>query len=143
MMGPLSAGQRLTTFTHEFAHGLHYAAAPLSSYDAPPVSVYEGFATYIEPRTDLTPIEWLQDRRVQDLVATRGAAALDDDSSGTEDAWLSYLAAGSYYLFLAENGADPWKLALDGADTSGRSLIDIAGDPAFSEERWRAWVSER
>lgn len=143
MMGPLSADQRLTTFTHEFAHGLHYAAAPLSSFDEPPVSVYEGFATYIELRTGLTPIEWLQDPRVQQLIATRGAAALDDDSFGTEDAWLSYLAAGSYYLFLAENGGDPWRLALDGADTSGRGLIEIAGDSAFSEARWKAWVASR
>lgn len=143
MMGPLSADQRLSTFTHEFAHGLHYAAAPLSSYDQPPVSVYEGFATYIELRTGLTQIEWLQDWRVQDLIATRGAAALDDDSFGDEDAWLSYLAAGSYYLFLAENGGDPWQLALDGADTSGRSLIEISGDSAFSEARWKAWVARR
>lgn len=143
MMGPLSTDQRLSTFTHEFAHGLHYAASPLSSYDDPPVSVYEGFATYIELRTGLLERDWLRDVRLRDLIATQGAEALTDDRFSDEDAWLSYLAAGTYYLFLAENGGDPWKLALDGAATSGRSLVDIVGDPAFSEERWQAWIARR
>lgn len=141
MMGPLSADQRLSTFTHEFAHGLHYAASPLSSYDEPPISVYEGFATYIELRTGLIDRDWLRDTRLRSLVARLGADALVDDAFAEEDAWLSYLAAGSYYLFLAENGGDPWRLALDGAGVAGRDLVEITGDPAFGEEKWQAWIA--
>ncbi|MCG1037895.1 hypothetical protein, partial [Polaribacter sargassicola] len=93
MMGPLSAEDRLATFTHEFAHGLHYAAAPLTSFDAPPVAVYEGFATYIELRTGITDIRWLQEQEVKDLVASQGVAALSDQAlTEGDDAWLSYIA---------------------------------------------------
>ena len=143
MMGPLSADQRLSTFTHEFAHGLHYAAAPLTSYDDPPASVYEGFATYIELRTGLTDRRWLSEWRVQSLVANEGAAALTDESLRSTDAWLAYLAAGSYYLFLAENGGDPWQLALDGANSWDTSLVEIVNDPRFSTERWQQWMAQQ
>ncbi|MDT0157772.1 hypothetical protein Q9R19_09060 [Microbacterium sp. ARD32] len=143
MMGPLSADQRLATFTHEFAHGLHYAAAPLTSFDDPPVAVYEGFATYIELRTGLTDVGWLRDRRVRDLIASKGAAALSDTAFDGDDAWLSYVAAGSYYLFAAENGGDPWQLALDGARSWDRSLIQVMNDPRFSEAAWQAWLASR
>lgn len=144
MMGPLSTEDRLATFTHEFAHGLHYAAAPLTSYDAPPVAVYEGFATYIELRTGITDIRWLQEPDVKDLVASQGVAALSDQAlTEGEDAWLSYIAAGSYYVFVAENGGDPWKLALDGADAVDKNLIEIENDPRFSEANWKAWLKRR
>ena len=143
MMGPLSSDQRLATFTHEFAHGLHYAASPMTSYDAPPTAVYEGFATYIELRTGITSRDWLGYWQVQDLVAKRGAAALSDESLRDTDAWLSYVAAGSYYLFLAENGGDPWQLALDGARSWDTTLIDIVQDPRFSVEKWQAWMKRQ
>lgn len=142
MMGPLSSHDRLATFTHEFAHGLHYAAAPLSSFDSPPTAVYEGFATYIELRTGITDIRWLKDRAVKELVAAKGVAAISDRAlrSGA-DAWLSYIAAGSYYVFVAENGGDPWQLALDGADALNKNLIEIENDPRFSEANWKAWLA--
>lgn len=143
VLGPLSSDQRLATFTHEFAHGLHYAAAPLSSYDAPPTSVYEGFATYVEMRSGLLPIEVLRDPQVQQVIAEQGADAFTDEALRGEDAWLSYVAAGSYFLFLAENGGDPWRLALDGADAWEKSLIDLVDDPAFGEQQWQRWAASR
>lgn len=143
VMGPLSADNRLATFTHEFAHGLHYSAAPLTSFDEPPIAVYEGFATYIELRTGLTERDWLGYWEVQDLVAEHGAAALDDETFSEDDAWLSYVAAGSYYLFLAENGGDPWRLALDGARALDENLIQIVDDPRFSEQAWKDWLAQQ
>lgn len=144
MMGPLSREDRLATFTHEFAHGLHYAAAPLSSFDAPPVAVYEGFATYIELRTGITDIRWLQDQEVQQFVASHGVAAISDSALREgDDAWLAYIAAGSYYVFVAENGGDPWRLAIDGADAVDKNLIQIEDDPRFSEANWKAWMKRR
>ncbi|MEV7619251.1 hypothetical protein AB0N59_03830 [Microbacterium sp. NPDC089321] len=143
VMGPLSADTRLATFTHEFAHGLHYAAAPLTSSDEPPIAVYEGFATYIELRTGLTERDWLGYGEVQDLVAEQGAAALDDETFSEEDAWLSYVAAGSYYLFLAENGGDPWQLALAGARAVDENLVQIVDDPRFSEQAWKDWMARQ
>lgn len=143
VMGPLSADTRLATFTHEFAHGLHYAAAPLTSSDEPPIAVYEGFATYIELRTGLTERDWLGYWEVQDLVAEQGAAALDDETFSEEDAWLSYVAAGSYYLFLAENGGDPWQLALAGARALDENLVQIVDDPRFSEQAWKDWMARQ
>lgn len=144
MLGPLSADQRLSTFTHEFSHGLHYAAAPLTADRAAQTAVYEGFATYIELRAGTTDIRWLRDRRLTRLIASKGAEALSEEAFAGEDAWLSYLAAGSYYLFVAENGGDPWKLALDGAEAAeDENLIRIADDPRFSEERWQAWIARR
>lgn len=143
MIGPLSADQRLATFTHEFSHGLHYAAAPLTSSDTPPVAAYEGFATYIELRTGITDIRWLQDERVKSLVAEKGVAALSDDAFAGEDAWLSYVAAGSYYLFVAQSGGDPWQLAVNGARAWQKNLIEVENDPRFSEANWKAWLKRR
>lgn len=144
MLGPLSADQRLSTFTHEFSHGLHYAAAPLTPDHAAQTAVYEGFATYVELRAGTTDIRWLGDRRLKRLIASQGAAAVSEEAFVGEDAWLSYLAAGSYYLFVAENGGDPWKLALDGAEArEDENLVGIADDPRFSEARWKAWIARR
>lgn len=140
-MGPLSATQRTQTFVHEFAHALHFTAAP-GSVDEPPRAVMEGFARYVEWSAGLSEPRYTSDE-VRQAVATRGAGSFDDESLTSEEGGIAYEAAGSYYAFAAEKGHSPWELALDArsgfAGLVGYSeLHDDVSIPA-----WQQWLAAR
>ncbi|MEJ1092464.1 hypothetical protein [Microbacterium istanbulense] len=143
MLGPLSADQRLETFLHEFAHGLHFAAAPLPSHAQPPTAVFEGFAVYAEVASGVAPREMFGYPEVTDAIAREGIATFSDENLRDEDAWIGYVAAGSYFAFLADTWGDPWQLAIDGIDASEPDLVGIVGDERFSEAAWQAWIATR
>ena len=141
MMGPYSAEQRLVTFTHEFAHGLHFAAAPLGGYAQPPTALFEGFATYVEVAAGLAPTDIFRIPEVKAAIAAEGIDAFSEENLRDDDAWIGYAAAGSYFQFLAVHGGDPWELAVAGSDSTEEDLVAIADDERFSEAAWQAWVA--
>jgi len=138
-MGPLSATQRRQTFVHEFAHALHFTAAP-GGVDEPPRAVMEGFARFIEWDAGLSEPRYTSDA-VRQAVADRGAGAFDDESLTSEGAGIAYQAAGSYYAFAAEKGYSPWGIALD-ARTGYAGLVGYSElHDDISIPAWQQWLA--
>lgn len=142
VLGPSSADQRLETYTHEFIHALHYAAAPHSEQPLE-IAIDEGFAEWATARTGVTD-DLFDDPMVRDAIATRGTAAYSDEAIRSADAWIAYAAAASYFAFVDATGGDAWRLAVDAA-RSGGTLADAAArlDPAYDAAAWQAWISSR
>ncbi|MFG6503015.1 hypothetical protein [Microbacterium sp. P05] len=139
VMGPKSDDQREKTFVHEFAHALHFTAAPGTFID-PPAAVMEGFARYVEWSTGLSERGYL-DPRIKDVVARNGADAFADEALRSAEANLAYDSAGSYYAFVAANGGSPWDLAVRGRTGFGGLVGFAEMSDQYSIARWQEWVA--
>lgn len=140
VLGPGADFDRRVVFIHEFAHAIHYTAAPSQSW-ATSTAALEGFARYAEYASGAS--QFIAYPELKSAVATLGVDVFSDDriyqESGAHEA---YDAAGSYYLFVAENGGDPWALAIDSV-TEGRPIYEVAveSSAALSAENWQQWVA--
>lgn len=138
ILGPSSANNRPAVWLHEFAHGIHYTAAPSPSWGAS-AAAFEGFARYAEYASGFTA--FVPYPEVKESVLGLGADAYSDSRLRTDaDAGIAYEAAGSFYLFVAETGGDPWALAVD-AVTTGKRIDELALEmsPAYSVAAWQQW----
>lgn len=127
-------------FIHEFAHALHNSA--LTTRDGTTrIAPFEGFARWVEWQSgygQFTPSDALKQH-----VAALGAGAFANEViDNNNTASLGYQAAGSYYMFVAQNGGDPWALAIDAA-RSFESLDRVATtqNPAFDVAAWQQWMA--
>ncbi|MFD5599117.1 hypothetical protein ACFWHR_03570 [Leucobacter sp. NPDC058333] len=142
IMGPGAAYDFRLVFIHEFAHAIHFTAAPELSWSYSKASM-EGFARYAEYASGAS--EFVAYPELKNAVATLGAGAFADERFTMEpDVHFAYDSAGSCYLFVAENGGDPWALAVD-AVTQGRDITDLAAEtsPTLSVANWQQWVAGR
>ncbi|QIM15211.1 hypothetical protein G7067_00330 [Leucobacter insecticola] len=138
ILGPSSASNRPAVWLHEFAHGIHYTAAPSLGWSVS-TAAYEGFARYAEYASGFTT--FVPYPQVKDSVMSLGAEAYSDGRLESDaDAPVAYEAAGSFYLFVAESGGDPWVLAVDSV-TSGERIDEVALEmsPAYSVAAWQQW----
>ncbi|MET3468292.1 hypothetical protein ACI2K6_05555 [Microbacterium sp. NPDC006705] len=137
VMGPGSASGREQVFVHEFAHGLHYAAAP-GSFIAPPVAVHEGFARFVEWKSGLADPGYLRPE-VKAAVAAQGMGAFTDEALRSKDANLAYDAAGSFYAYADAYDGSAWTMAVDSV-LGGGFFVDST---EFTEADWQAWVASQ
>lgn len=140
MIGPNSANERLETLVHEFAHVLHYTAVPETFLFRNRAGT-EGFASYVEYVANLGAHP-LERPEVRDAIATHGIEAISAENLLGGDAWIAYAAASSYYLFVAEQGGDPWELAIEAKANASR--MDMAAtelDPSFTVAAWQEWAA--
>lgn len=140
ILGPNSTDIRLATFVHEFAHVLHYTAVP-ETFAFRNTAGTEGFATYLEIVAGVGE-EPLARSDVRETIARDGIEAISTENLRGDQAWVAYLAAASYYQFVAESGGDPWELAIEAKANASR--MDVAAkqqDPSFSVEGWQAWAA--
>lgn len=143
LLGPLSASSRLSTFTHEFAHALLYAALPEDVSLPTARAVQEGFATYVQYVSHVFPGNTLLSAQAQASIAANGSDAFSDARLTSADAWTAYEAAGSYYEFIAAEGGSPWQLALDGQEGSLLGLDGRNLNKAWSPSAWQAWAARQ
>lgn len=139
VMGPLSVDQRESTFVHEFAHALHFTAAP-SLMTSDPKAVMEGFARYTEWAAGVEQ-PGLSDPRVSSAIAEKGADAFSDEALSSADAWIGYEAAGSYYEFVAEKGHSPWEMALQTRNGFAGLIGYAEQNPDVSIAAWQEWAA--
>ncbi|MEJ6488242.1 hypothetical protein PQI23_00705 [Leucobacter sp. USCH14] len=142
ILGPGADFDRRVVFIHEFAHAIHYTAAPSQSWSTSTAAL-EGFARYAEYASGAS--EFVAYPELKSAVATLGVDVFSDDRIYQESgATEAYDAAGSYYLFVAENGGDPWALAVDSV-TEGRPIFEVSAEmsPALTAENWQQWVAGR
>lgn len=146
VLGPGTKDYRLNALVHEFAHVMHATAVPtrgmFQSYAAE-----EGFAQYVG-LVGGTAGTSLVGPAVQAAVAERGANAMSNESFRSADVAVAYNVAGSYYEFVADQGGDPWELAVAARSTGTASLaslvtVGVGIDGNFSEDRWKAWVAAK
>lgn len=142
VLGPRSADQRLDTFTHEFVHALHYAAAPRSEGEVEDATA-EGIAEWATARSGASA-DRFDEPDVRRVIAEHGVEAFSNTAIRSADAWTAYAAAASFYAFVDAAGGDAWRLAVD-AQRSGGPLAAAAArqDPAFTVEAWQAWIAAR
>ncbi len=142
VLGPRSAGQRLDTFTHEFVHALHYAAAPHTEGEVEDATA-EGIAEWATARSGASA-DRFDEPEVRRVIAELGVEAFSNTRIRSADAWTAYAAAASFYAFVDAAGGDAWRLAVD-AQRSGGPLAAAAArqDPAFTAEAWQAWIAAR
>ncbi|MBS3183153.1 hypothetical protein [Leucobacter manosquensis] len=140
VLGPGADFDRRAVFIHEFAHAIHYTAAPSQSW-ATSTAALEGFARYAEYASGAA--QFIAYPELKAAVASLGVDVFSDERIYQEAGALeAYDAAGSYYLFVAENGGDPWALAVDSV-TEGRPISEVAAasSAALSAENWQLWVA--
>ncbi|KTR85610.1 hypothetical protein [Leucobacter chromiiresistens] len=140
ILGPGADYDRRAVFIHEFAHAIHYTAAPSQSWGTSRAAL-EGFARYAEYASGAS--EFVAYPELTSAVASLGVEVFTDDRLLQEaTAGVAYDSAGSFYLFVAENGGDPWALAVDSV-TEGRPIAEVAAEmsPALTAEKWQQWVA--
>jgi hypothetical protein len=139
VVGPGSAGGVQRTFVHEYAHALHFTAAP-GAFTDPPAAVMEGFARYFEWSAGVAEPRFTEPR-IKEAIAQGGADAFGDVALRSQDANTAYEAAGSYYAFAASKGASAWELAVNARSGYGGLVGYSELHEGMSIPEWQAWVA--